>query len=72
MTRVKLQPLIYQDDLGRFSNFISDAQDGTAKIEAVMETKVLDLHQDKSCFILFGNTIQKKKAHEELLKNPIK
>ena len=69
---LKLQPLIYQDDLGRFSNSISDAQDGTAKIEAVMETNILDLHEDKSCFILFGNTIQKKKAHEELLKNPIK
>ena len=52
---VRLQPLIYQDDLGKFSSSRMDAQAGNDKIEACMETKVLDLHQDKSCYILIGN-----------------
>ena len=45
---VRLQPLIYQDDLGRFASCRMDAQAGNRKIEACMETKVLDLHPDKS------------------------
>ena len=52
---VRLQPIIYQDDLGRFSSSRMDAQAGNDKIEACMETKLLDLHQDKSCYILIGN-----------------
>ena len=52
---VKLQPLIYQDDLGRFASSKTEAQAGNEMIEACMETKVLDLHQDKSCFILIGD-----------------
>ena len=45
---VRLQPMIYQDDLGRFSSSRMAAQAGNDKIEACMETKPLDLHQDKS------------------------
>ena len=37
-----------------------------------MEGKLLDLHKDKSCFVIFGNPRQKKAAHEELEINPIK
>ena len=51
---VRMLPLIYQDDLGRFSSNRLDAQAGNDKIEACMETKLLDLHQDKSCYIVIG------------------
>ena len=33
---LKLQPLIYQDDLGRFSSSIREANDGNIRIEAFM------------------------------------
>ena len=39
-----------------------DAQPGNDRIESCMETKLLDLHQDKSCYILIGS----KKATEEI------
>jgi hypothetical protein len=66
---LKLQPLIYQDDLGRFSTSV---QDGTKKIESCMESKLLDLHSDKSCFMIFGSARKKKAAHDNLDVNPIK
>ena len=69
---IKLQPLIYQDDLARFSNSIREANDGNVKIEAVMEGKLLDLHKDKSCFLVFGNTKQKENFSTECSETPIK
>ena len=59
---IKLAPLIYQDALGKFSASRMDAQAGNDRIEACMETKLLDLHQDKSCYILIGS----KKVTEEI------
>ena len=58
--------MIYQDDLGRFSSGRMEAQAGNDKIEACMETKLLDLHQDKSCYILIGN-----KKTTEMLSNEL-
>ena len=37
-----------------------------------MESKLLDLHADKSCIILIGNPEQRKAAQMELKRNPIK
>ena len=56
----------------RFSTFVQAAQDGTRKIESCMESKLLDLHSDKSCFMIFGSARKKKAAHDELDANPIK
>ena len=41
-----MHPLIYQNDLGRFFSDRLDAQAGNDKIEACIETKLLDLHQE--------------------------
>ena len=60
---IKLAPLIYQDDLGKFSTSRMDAQAGNDRIEACMETKLLDLNQDKSCYILIGS----KNVTEEII-----
>ena len=37
-----------------------------------METKILNLHSDKSCFLVFGTQKQKQKIQEELAVTPIK
>ena len=63
---VRLQPIIYQDDLGRFSSSRMAAQAGKDKIEARMETKLPDLHQDMSCFILIGNKNTTENLSSEL------
>ena len=63
---IRMQPIIYQDDLGRFASNRLDAQAGNDRIEACMETKVLDLHQDKSCFIIIGSKKVTKEIHNEI------
>ena len=63
---IKMLPLIYQDDLGKFSSSRLDAQAGNDRIEACMETKLLDLHQGKSCYILVGNKEETKCIKSEL------
>ena len=68
---IKLAPLIYQDDLGKFSSSRMDAQAGNDKIQACMESKLLDLHQDKSCYILIGNKKVTKEISEELSLCPL-
>ena len=68
---VRLQPLIYQDDLGKFSSCRLDAQAGNDRIEACMETKLLDLHPDKSCYILIGNKRSTLEISQELKQYPL-
>ena len=63
---IKMLPLIYQDDLGRFSSSRMEAQAGNDRIEACMETKLLDLHPDKSCYILIGSKEVIKETAEEI------
>ena len=68
---IRMQPLIYQDDLGRFASSRMDAQAGNQKIEACMETKVLDLHPDKSCFIILGNNQAVEDLRSEIRLHPL-
>ena len=49
---VRMHPLIYQDDLGRFSSNRLDAQAGNDRIKACIETKLLDLYH---CIRLIGS-----------------
>ena len=48
-----------------------DAQARNDKIEACMETKLLDLHKDKSCYILIGNKKVTEEISEELKMCPL-
>ena len=50
-----LQPLLFQDDIGRMTLTPEDAQMGNKKMESVMESKLLDFNLDKSCFMVIGN-----------------
>ena len=36
-----------------------------------MESKLLDLHKDKSCFMVFGSSSLKEEAHKTLEMSPI-
>ena len=68
---VRMQPMIYQDDLGRFASCRLDAQAGNDKIETCMETKILDLHPDKSCFIIVGSKETTTEIRNDLIENPL-
>ena len=46
--------MIYQDDLARLACSMTSAQAGIDRVETCMETKMLDLHEEKSCLLVFG------------------
>ena len=66
-----MQRLIYKDDLGRSASSRMDAQAGNTKIETCMETKILDLHPDKSCFIIVGSKEATTELRNDLMLNPL-
>ena len=68
---VDMSPIIYQDDLARLASSAISAQAGIDKIEACMETKMLDLHEDKSCYILFGKGKEMKVLKDDLQSAPL-
>ena len=52
---IRLLPLIFQEFISRLSSSPADAQAGNIYIEACMESKLLELNLDKSCFIVLGS-----------------
>ena len=68
---IAMNPIIYQDDLSRVATSVASAQAGIDRIEECMETKMLDLHKDKSCFIVFGKGKCLENMNSELKKNPL-
>ena len=67
----QMNPIIYQDDLARVASNVTSAQAGINMIEVCMETKMLDLHDEKSCFLVFGKGKALENLNEELYKNPL-
>ena len=61
----RLQLLIFQDDLFRICANAVDAQAGNRIMEAVMESKLLDLNLDKSCYIVVGGHTNTKTSFAE-------
>ena len=68
---LRLQPLIYQDDLARCSLDVKSAHAGNQFIETCLETKLLDLHSDKSCFLLVGTSKNVECLRKDLRINPL-
>ena len=67
----RLEPLMFQDDLGRLCRTANEAQAANDKIEQVMNLKQLQVNIDKSSYLLIG---PRKRVHEirELIKeNPL-
>ena len=58
---LRLQGMVYQNDISRMSTTVKNAQAGNDLIENCMESKMLDLHPDKSCYIITGKNAFTKK-----------
>ena len=69
---VHLNPLIFQDDIARGVQDVQSAQAGNIRISNVMKRKQLEMHPDKTGFILFGKSPSRKVIEKELKVNPIK
>ena len=68
---IHMNPIIYQDDLARVACSVISAQAGIDRVEVCMETKMLDLHDEKSCFLVFGKGKSEQAMKRELLRAPL-
>jgi hypothetical protein len=69
--RVRLQPLIFVDDLIRGSKDINCLRAGCVKLDYVLKGKQLQAHPDKSGFLVFGSDKFKAKAEHEVSEAPV-
>ena len=63
---IRVQPLAYQDDVGRVSKSVSEARAGIIKIAAMLQDKGLQAHPDKTCFVVLGTKKFKESVAREL------
>ena len=68
---LRLQPTIFQDDISRLSSSRVSAQTGNIFVSSCMESKLLDLNVDKSCFIIIGNTNYTQEIRNEIKQYPL-
>ena len=68
--RVKLQPLIFVDDLLRGSKDINYIRAGCVQLDNVLRLKQLEAHPTKSGFLIFGSEQYKAKANIEIEEAP--
>ena len=52
---MRLQPLIFQDDLARISTSVNAAQEGNLKVAEITNLKQLEINVEKSSYVLIGN-----------------
>ena len=57
-----IYPMLFQDDVFNPSKSVETAQDAIKRVETLLESKLLDLNEDKSVFIVAG----RKKARSEM------
>ena len=69
--RVNLNTVIFQDDIGKFNDSVDEARDGTKQIDNTLKRKLLSVNYDKSKYLLFGTTKQKKAMKNKIQKDPI-
>ena len=63
---VRIQPLAYQDDILKGSKSVQEAQAGNIRLAAMLESKGLEAHPDKTCYIICGSKKYKEQVTEEL------
>ena len=66
---VRLQPLMFQDDVVRLAMNVSAARAGNERIMNVVKLKQLEMHPDKTGVIIFGD---KKSVAREIEQEPIR
>ena len=68
---INLSPLLYQDDIFDMSNSAEAAQISNNKMEDLLESKLLDLNSQKSCFIITGGMKGRKRLEREVENSPL-
>ena len=68
---INVHPLLWQDDVFSLSRTVKSAQVTNDKMEKIMESKCLDLHPLKSCFLISGSKKARIKLQQKAEQNPI-
>ena len=68
---IRLQPIIFQDDILRVASSVEEARAGNVKLDAVMGQKQLVFNGDKTGYIIFGTKKEVRKYKEKLSDNPL-
>ena len=63
---VRIQPMLYQDDIIRLSSSREKVQNGNDRIEAIMKSKQLEVHPEKSCFLVVDNGNKMQEIRNEI------
>ena len=66
-SNLRLQPLIFQDDIARLSSNRDDAQAGNVRINDCLESKLLDANTDKTVYILIGEKYSVDKIRQDIM-----
>ena len=68
---VRLQPLIFLDDLMRSTSSVEETNSGNMRLNLVIKEMCLQIHKTKSCYIVVGSQKFKRKVEEETKKEAI-
>ena len=68
---VRVQPIIFQDDILRMGDNLASVKAGNTKIDVVMKQKKLVLNSDKTSFIIMGEGTEKKRTQMLIKRSPI-
>ena len=68
---VRIQPLAYQDDIASINNSVSMTRIQSKKISFMLDTKLLEGHQEKTIFLVIGSKTFKEQVKVELEQEPL-
>ena len=68
---VRCEYFAYQDDIGKPSAGVNEAQAGNVKLSQMFMDKGLEAHPDKTCFVVFGSSEFKDTISKQLEDNPL-
>ena len=68
---VRLQPMIFQDDIARLASGVRTAQAGNNKLANVINEKQLKVHPDKTGYVVIGSIQFQEQIKREAMISPI-
>ena len=69
--RIQSCCMLFQDDVIHLSNSRDNTQSAVTRMESVMKSKQLEVHPDKTCCVVIGDSGVTNKIKDELLSRPI-
>ena len=68
---VSLQTLAFQDDIAKMARNVNEAVVGNIKMDSMMEEKQLEVHTDKTGYIVLGSRTFKESVERASSETPI-